>query len=166
MPQSQDGYVGLIVKVNKPAVGADAFLGYEVALNPARQVLRLGRHRNNCELISDTPCSVPANQWIRLTVSCNGPALEVRVDGKSIVRYEDAEHPLEPGSVGLRTWDVQAEFRNFRIRQDGRETSLSLKPRRTPRMSARCGVRSSEARPRGLTKSRRAIPSKGSRASE
>ncbi|MEN6338299.1 MAG: alpha-L-arabinofuranosidase C-terminal domain-containing protein [Phycisphaerales bacterium] len=128
LPQSQDGFAGLILKVTEPAAGADAFIGYEVSLNPARQVLRLGRHRNNWEHISDTPCSVPADRWTHLSVSCAGAVLEVRVDDKSVVRYEDAEHPLEPGSVGLRTWDVQAQFRDLKVTQDGRETALSLKP--------------------------------------
>ena len=128
LPRKQDGFAGLIVKVREAAAGADAFIGYEIALNPARQVLRLGRHRHNWEFISDTPCSVPLDRWMRLTVSCSGPVLDIRVDGKPIVRYEDIEHPLTPGSVGLRTWDVDAQFRNLSIRQDGRETQLSLKP--------------------------------------
>ncbi|MGE5294441.1 MAG: family 16 glycoside hydrolase, partial [Solirubrobacterales bacterium] len=136
LPQSQDGFAGLILKVNEAAAGADAFIGYEISLNPAQQMLRLGRHRNNWELISDTPCDVPTNQWIRLAVTCTGSVLEVRVDDKSIVRYDAAEHPLQPGSVGLRTWDVQAEFHNLRVRQDGRETSLSLRSEENvPRVS-------------------------------
>jgi hypothetical protein len=126
MPRKQDGFAGLILKVREAAAGADAFLGYEVALNPARQVLRLGRHRHNWELISDTPCNVPLEQWVRLTVSCRGSALEVAVDDRRVVRYQDAEHLLEPGSIGLRTWDVDVSFQNVRIRQEGRETSLSL----------------------------------------
>ncbi len=126
LPRKQDGFAGLILKVREAAAGADAFIGYEVALNPARQVLRLGRHRHNWEFISDTPCSIPLEQWLHLTASCRGPVLEVLVDDKSVVRYEDTEHSLEPGSVGLRTWDVDASFRALRIGQEGRETPLSL----------------------------------------
>ncbi|MEN6427046.1 MAG: alpha-L-arabinofuranosidase C-terminal domain-containing protein [Phycisphaerales bacterium] len=128
LPKKQDGFAGLIVKVREAASGADAFIGYEIALNPAQQVLRLGRHRHNWEFIGDTPCSVPLDRWMRLSVSCGGPVLDIQVDGKPIVRYEDIEHPLTPGSVGLRTWDVDARFRNLSIRQEGRETQLSLKP--------------------------------------
>ncbi len=136
LPKKQDGFAGLIVKVREAAAGADAFIGYEIALNPARQILRLGRHRHNWEFISDTPCSVPLDRGIRLAVSCSGPALEVRVDEKRIVQYQDREHPFEPGSVGLRTWDADASFRNLSIRQAGRETLLSLKPEEDlPRVS-------------------------------
>ncbi len=128
LPQNHDGYVGLIVKVNEAAPGADAFIGYEVALNPARQVLRLGRHRHNWEHICDTPCAVPLDQWLCLTVSCSGPSLEISLDGKRIVGFVDAEHALRPGSVGLRTFNADAEFRNLVVRQDGRD----IRPRLTP----------------------------------
>jgi hypothetical protein len=30
-------------------------------------------------------------------------AEDIEGDGKRIIRYEDIEHPLEPGGVGLRT---------------------------------------------------------------
>ena len=93
--------------------GADAFVGYEISLNPVRQVLRLGRHRHNWEFISDTPCRVPLDQWVRLSMSCSGTSLDIQVDGKHVAGYQDTERPLEPGSVGLRTWDVDAQFRHF-----------------------------------------------------
>jgi len=50
------GNAGLIVRLAQPGMGADNFDGYEVSLDPASQVLRLGRHRHNWELIRDTPC--------------------------------------------------------------------------------------------------------------
>jgi len=128
LPYYQDGYVGLIAKVREAALGADEFVGYEVALNPARQVLRLGRHRHNWELISDTPCVVPLKQWIHLEVHCSGPSIEVSLDGKSIVQFKDTEYALGPGSIGLRTWDADAQFRNLVVRQDRREIRLVLKP--------------------------------------
>ena len=131
LPHDQDGYVGLIAKVREAAPGADEFVGYEVALNPARQVLRLGRHRHNWELISDTPCVVPLNQWIHLEVHCSGPSIEVSLDGKSIVQFKDTEYALGPGSIGLRTWDADAQFRNLVVRQDRQEIRLNLKPKKS-----------------------------------
>ena len=35
---------------------------------PARQTLRLGRHRHNWEPIHDMPCEVPVGRWIALAV--------------------------------------------------------------------------------------------------
>ena len=42
---SSYGNAGLIVHVSDPGVGADRFIGYEIALDPQRNMLRLGRHR-------------------------------------------------------------------------------------------------------------------------
>ncbi|MBN1359733.1 MAG: DUF1080 domain-containing protein [Sedimentisphaerales bacterium] len=132
LPEQHDGYVGLVVKVNEAAPGADAFIGYEVALNPREQVLRLGRHRHNWEHISDTPCVAPLGQWLQLTVACGGRSLEASLDGKSIVRFDDTERALSAGSVGLRTFNADAEFRNLVVRQDGREVRPRLELKGTP----------------------------------
>ena len=130
LPRKQNGFVGLIAKVREAGPGSDAFIGYEIALNPAGQVLRLGRHRHNWEHINDTPCTIPLEKWIRLDVSCSGPTLKVSLDGKPVVEFEDADHPLNPGSVGLRTWGVDAWFRSLTVRQDGRKTELNLRPKK------------------------------------
>ncbi len=136
LPRDQDGFVGLLVGVAEAASGADAFLGYEIALNPARQVLRLGCHRHNWEPIRDTPCAVPPEQWLRLEVRISGPALRIALNDKEIVQFTDTEHPLQPGSVGLRTWNVDAEFRHLAVRREGRSVQLNLKVREdSPRVS-------------------------------
>ncbi len=126
LTRKQDGFVGLIIKVREAARGADAFIGYEIALNPAKQVLRLGRHRHNWEHISDTPCTVALDQWMHLNVTCKDASLDISLDGRRVVQFDDTEHPLEAGSVGLRTWGVDAQFRNFTICQGGQTTSLPL----------------------------------------
>lgn len=109
------GLAGLILKVGDAAVGADRFRGYEVSLDPSRQVLGLGRHRQNWEPIRDVPCAVPVGRWVDLAVTMTDAGLAVRVDGKVILECEDTEHPLEPGGVGLRTWRREAEFQDLRV---------------------------------------------------
>ena len=51
------GKAGLVVKVSRPGIGADAFDGYEIAVDAMRQELRLGRHRQNFELLRDVSCT-------------------------------------------------------------------------------------------------------------
>lgn len=112
------GNAGLIVKVSRAGPGADRFTGYEVALDTAGRLV-LGRHRQNWEPIREVACKVPVKRWIRLAVRMTATSLEVLVDGRSVTRYEDREHPLRSGAVGLRTWQRGARFRDLTIATGG-----------------------------------------------
>ncbi|MBI5383535.1 MAG: DUF1080 domain-containing protein [Verrucomicrobia bacterium] len=118
-PEQKGGNAGLIVKVSQPGPGADRFTGYEVALETAGRLV-LGRHRQNWEPIRNVPCEVPIKQWIKLTVRMTGKSLEVLLNGQSLTRYEDTQHPLETGVVGLRTWQRDARFRNLTVTTGGK----------------------------------------------
>lgn len=114
LTESAGGNGGLILKVSDAGKGADAFKGYEVALERPG-ILVLGRHRHNWEPIRRVPCDVPVNQWITLTARMTATTLEVLVNGKSVAKYEDTEHPLQTGKVGLRSWQHDVRFRNFSV---------------------------------------------------
>lgn len=107
------GNGGLILRVDRPGLGADHFTGYEVALHPDTGTLLLGRHRQNWEPIRTIPCPVPLNEWIKLSVRLEDRNLQISVNGKEILTYEDNEHPLLEGKIGLRTWQRDAKFRNL-----------------------------------------------------
>lgn len=126
-PEKGGGNSGFIVKVSKPGKGRDEFNGYEIALEPDGNLV-LGRHRQNWEPIRRVPCDVPINQWITLSVRMTAKAVEVFVNGKSITQYEDAEHPLLTGSVGLRTWQRDARFRNFSVTTEGQPRKIQFEP--------------------------------------
>ncbi len=111
------GNAGLIVRVGNAGVGADAFDGYEISLDAAAQVLRLGRHRHNFTLLKDAPCEVPVGQWVALTVKLTGHTLEALVNGRSVIRYEDTDQPLPAGTVGLRPWQRAARYRNLWVKK-------------------------------------------------
>ena len=128
-PDNRSGNAGLIVRVSRPAAGADPFIGrpangpdrftgYEIALDTTGHLV-LGRYRQRSEPIRNVPCDVPVNQWIKLAVRMNGNSLEVLVNGKSITQYEDTRSPLVSGSVGLRTWQRDARFRKLWISTGG-----------------------------------------------
>ena len=112
------GNAGLILKVSDAGDGADVFNGYEVSLERPG-VLVIGRHRQNWEPIRRVPCDVPVNQWINLTVRLTANTLEVLVNGTRITKYEDTDHPLQTGQIGLRTWQQNVRFRNFSITTGG-----------------------------------------------
>jgi hypothetical protein len=107
------GNAGLIVRVDKPAAGADRFVGYEISLNAQRRQVRLARHRNNFELIRDVACEVPVGRWFTLEVRLSGPVIEILVDAKPVLRHDDAGHSQPAGTVGLRCWRREASYRNL-----------------------------------------------------
>ena len=118
------------MRVAKPGIGADNFDGYEVTLNPERNVLVLGRHRHNWEPIKDTPCDVPIGKWIALTVKMTGRTLTILVNGKSVITYEDRDHPLPAGAIGLRQWQREARYRNFWVKTGDTTTKLPFERNR------------------------------------
>ncbi len=134
MSEKKSGSAGLIVKVSEPGVGADGFNGYEISLDAQRQMLRLGRHRQDFKLIKDLPCAVPLGQWFPVAVRMTSKSLEVMVSGQSVITYEDNDHPLTSGAVGFRPWQREAKFRNFQITTGGRtrtfpfETQVTRSP--------------------------------------
>jgi len=127
LPDRRSGNAGLIVKVSRAGAGADNFDGYEVSLDAAANILRLGRHRHNWELIKDTPCEVPVNRWIALVVKMTDRTLEVLVDGKSVIQYDGGEGTLGSGTVGLRQWQREARYRNLWVTTAGTTKVLPFK---------------------------------------
>jgi hypothetical protein len=121
------GNGGLIVKVAQAGDGADKFDGYEISLDPTGRLI-LGRHRQNWESLRNLPCSVPLNQWVNLTVRMTGKSLEVLVNGQSLLQYEDTEHPLESGTIGLRTWQRNVQFRNLSVTTGGQTRAFTFEP--------------------------------------
>jgi hypothetical protein len=128
LPGKSAGVAGLVLNVRQPAVGADAFIGYEVALSTQPAFLRLGRHRHNWEPMRDVPCSVKPDQWTSLAVRLQKDALEIRVDGKILMQFQDQEHPLEPGGIGLRGFNRACQFRNLWVKREGRVIALPFEP--------------------------------------
>ena len=118
LTETTGGNGGLILKVRDAGDGPDAFTGYEVSLERPG-FLVLGRHRQNWEPIRRVPCDVPVNEWIKLAVRMKAASLEVFVNGRLVTSYEDAGHPLDAGTVGLRIWQHKVYFRNLSINTGG-----------------------------------------------
>jgi alpha-L-arabinofuranosidase len=118
------GVGGLLVKVQEPGVGADHFIGYEIALSAEPPLLRLGRHRHNWEPLREAPCPVTPDKWIALEVRMEASALEVLVDGKSMLKYQDRDHPLSHGKIGLRAFDRACSYRHLYVKEDSGHRAL------------------------------------------
>lgn len=107
---------GLIVNVSNAGNGADAFNGYEVALNARLGSFVLGKHQQNWQPISDTPMSFnPLGDWNKLRVNINKAKLTIYLNGTQIKTYEDKNSPLTSGYIGLRSYGGSATFRNLKV---------------------------------------------------
>ena len=107
---------GLIVNVSNAANGADAFNGYEVALNARLGSFVLGKHQQNWQPISDTPTSFnPLGDWNKLRVIIDKAKLTIYLNGTKIKTYEDTNNPLTSGYIGLRSYGGSATFRNLKV---------------------------------------------------
>lgn len=125
LTQSKSGNAGIVVKLRNPGNGADSFEGYEIALDSARQMLVLGRHRMNWEPISETPCKITPGQWMRLAAKMSGDQLEVLVDGKSIVTYRE-DGLKTAGTFGLRVWQQEASYKDLQVTTDGKAADVAF----------------------------------------
>ncbi len=107
---------GLIVNVSDAGTGADAFNGYEVALNARLGSFVLGKHQQNWQPISDTPTSFnPLGEWNKLRVILSKAKLTIYLNGKKLMTYEDTNNPLTSGFIGLRSYGGSATFRNLKV---------------------------------------------------
>ena len=122
------GNAGLIVRLDKPAIGADNFDGYEVSLDAQAKVVLLGRHRHDWQLLHTEPLETPTGKWIALEARLAANAIEVVVDGKSVFRYEDRDRPLLKGTVALRPWQREAGYRNLWVKSGGELHKLPFEP--------------------------------------
>ncbi|MEU5428675.1 calcium-binding protein [Streptomyces olivoreticuli] len=52
----------------------------------------------------------PIGKWSDVRIAQQGARMEVSVDGRGLVAYEDREHPYLKGSVGVYTEDARVEF--------------------------------------------------------
>lgn len=125
------GWSGLIVKVKEPGVGPDAFIGYEVSLNPQSNKLHLVwlKFWNNREQVKEVSCHVLLKEWISLTVKMAETSIEVFVNGKSVLNYESRHivGALHSGVIGLRAQDRKIAFRDFWVKTDRQKQGLPFK---------------------------------------
>jgi alpha-L-arabinofuranosidase len=126
LPGQSGGVAGLVFNVNNPRKGADNFIGYEVSLRSDPENVVLGRHRNNWEPIQTISHAVPRDRWIPLVVTVQDTKIDVSVDGKMVATYEDKDHPLQAGAVGLRTFFRNCRFRNLWVKSGDARQELSF----------------------------------------
>ena len=51
-----------------------------------------------------------------LEVRLTGSAIEILVDGKSVLKYDDGKQALAAGTIGLRPWHREVGHRNLWVK--------------------------------------------------
>lgn len=112
---------GFIVRVGREQAGMDDFDGYEISLNPGRQILVLGKHVHNFKLLKQSKVSFDKTGWTHLKVDMNGKQIAIYLNNQSspVLSYTDDDDPLLSGKIGLRTFHADAIFKDIVIAQNG-----------------------------------------------
>ncbi|HEX4796100.1 MAG TPA: family 16 glycoside hydrolase [Humisphaera sp.] len=127
LPGNAAGNAGVIVRASGAAAGADNFDGYEISVDVARKMLRLGRHHHDFKLLKEVPCDVSPDRWITLNAKMTERTIEISVDGKRVLEAEDPR-PLGAGTVGLRQWQRPARYRNLWMASADVHTVIPFEP--------------------------------------
>ncbi len=131
-----DVNAGLILNVNKARNGADNFEGYEISLDPNRQMLVLGKHLNNWVLLKEVKVKFNTNEFTTLKVSVHGGEITVYLNNsvQPDLQFTDSQ-VLAAGNAGLRVYQADAEFKNFSITEGKTQIMASFIAQSKPQVS-------------------------------
>jgi alpha-L-arabinofuranosidase len=118
---SRNDNAGVLVNLNNTGNGADSFDGYEISLDPNKQVLVFGKHQNNWTPIREVKVSVDFKDWIKLKVDVAGNVFKVYLNNSAqpVATLTDERNTLPPGTIALRTYNADVEFKNLSIKTMG-----------------------------------------------
>jgi hypothetical protein len=116
MLQEGSGDAGIIVRVSDPTGEVNGLSAYNINLR--KDALRLGKHQGDWQPLASHRMEVEANEWHDLKVELEGGRIRVWLNGakEPQIDFTD-EQPLVAGSVGFRTFQVDAAVRQIRIRK-------------------------------------------------
>lgn len=114
------GDAGVVFRVSRPSIGADAYEGYYAGVNAdGRVVLGVADGRSWTQL-GESPHAVPLDRATRLSVTARGPRIEVRLDNGTdpVLVVDDTRWTT--GQVGVRTYCADGDrayamFDNLRV---------------------------------------------------
>jgi hypothetical protein len=102
------GDAGVAFRVNKPAIGADAYEGYYAGVSASGKHIILGRADGKSWIeLKRVERSIPADQSTKLSVTARGDRIEVRVNGESkpVIALTDDQWKFGQAGVRMYTTD-------------------------------------------------------------
>ena len=121
------GNAGLIFRVSKPDIGADAYCGYYAGINARESKLEFGYADNGWHEIKSVTMTFAANQSYHLKVRALGTLLQVFVNGSSHPALEVSDDHFSSGMIGVRDYCQDSDasissYSNLAVSELGRKT--------------------------------------------
>ncbi|MBC6110860.1 beta-L-arabinofuranosidase domain-containing protein [Pedobacter fastidiosus] len=111
------GDAGLMFRVSDPAIGADAYKGYYVGINPISGNIEMGKASNQkWVVISSAKYPVKMNNNYKLKLVAKGNQFNVFLDGSEKAILSATDNEYGSGSIGLRTYNAQATFDSVKVK--------------------------------------------------
>lgn len=126
---------GLLVRVSHPGNGADSFYGYEIGLSADGRRVIVGKHKNNFTHIKDVAVNCNPCEWNNLKAVMRGEHVDVLLNGVHVYGFDDSDSDLANGSVALRVWNADTDFRNFTVSAGGEICELPFDTLSVPEVS-------------------------------
>ena len=98
------GDAGLIFRVGKPDIGADAYGGYYAGISAEHSWLTVGYATNSWNLITNVPMNFVANTVYHLKVQALGPRLKIFVGDAPLPVVDVTDTHFASGLVGVRDY--------------------------------------------------------------
>jgi hypothetical protein len=115
------GDAGIVFRVSKPSIGADAYEGYYAGVSASGNEVILGRADGNSWIpFKSTHYDVPADKSTKLSVTARGNRIEVRPNDAAMPIITITDDHYAAGQVGVRMYTTDNDramsaFDNVRI---------------------------------------------------
>ncbi|MBC7914751.1 MAG: glycoside hydrolase family 127 protein, partial [Pyrinomonadaceae bacterium] len=111
------GNAGIIFRVTNPAIGADLYEGYYVGLNPAQNIIEIGKAaKQKYILLASSSFKVEPEKKYKLKVEAKGSDIRVFLNDEKDPVLKANDNQFSKGTIGLRSYDALPSYDNIRIK--------------------------------------------------
>jgi hypothetical protein len=98
------GDAGLIFRVSKPDIGADAYLGYYAGISAASAQFIFGYASNGWHAVASVPMTIASNTFYHLKIQASGASLKFFVTDTNTPILSTQDSHFAGGMVGVRDY--------------------------------------------------------------
>ena len=98
------GNAGLVFRASRPDIGADAYCGYYVGIDPGMTLMEFGYATNSWHRVATSPMMCTPNKFYRLKVEAVDSHIKIFINGQPVMDVFD-DH-FAGGMIGVRNFCV------------------------------------------------------------